>query len=310
VSFVSGTSVGQAVPSAWLRDQIKAAMIAHGAYTFIEDVTDGNGALNSIFRCNAASNSLGVDFYVIVTAYAAGNVVLLNVAEGYTLATHSVIRASAPTTTGSITLDASGAIPAGSGVVRYQSSLAYFGPCGVAASGGVFDYWIVVTSNGVFLATRVGTTPTAGYGGAFDTLVTNPAVNDPFPIVGGGLTGQGSNPYPLVSSRQPFRANLATGWACDHLIVGWTQTGPVVPAGDLMQGGAALAARVALVLALAQNSGVNTQAQITGWLRGLLKDCLWIPPGPGVAAGDTVVVDGHTYFFAGLNNMWIDSQAA
>jgi hypothetical protein len=307
VSFVSGTSVGQAVPTVWLRDQIKAAMIAQGAYTFIEDFTDGGGFQNSVLRSNAASNGLGIDFYVIVTANPGGNAVYLNVAEGYTAATHTVTRASGPASASAITLDAQAALPASTGVLRLGTSINSSASCTVPSAGGVFDYWYVVTNNGVFLITRVGTTSYGLYAGAFDTLVATPATNDPYPIVAGSPISIAQNPWPLQSPRHPLRASQSTLWPCNEGSATWTLSAPQVPTGDLFQGGASLASRVALVMGAALASPGN--APSLGYLRGLFKDCLWITVSTGVTTGDTVIVDGHTYFYGGGNSFWIDTQA-
>lgn len=326
MGFLSGTITGNPNPAAAMVAVMRTGLDANG-WQFVEEYTDTNSSVYTVYRNPAANSGLAADFFIVLTRAALGGTsVGVWLAEGYSAATRTLSKMavnpdlSTPQT------------PASDGTcsATYTLGTPNFGgsttPNMVAAVAlgspyGTFDYWLLITKDGVTLSTRVGTQPTALQVGVYETFVVNAAVNDPMPLVlvGFAASGYQYQQYPASSAtRMPMRGGLSTHYAWGLLPftrndqIAWTYPAVYMTntaGGDLYQGGAALASRIVCGnLSLAYST---TEVPSTGGIRGLYKNLLLIGMGSGAAQGDTIVVGGRTYVLAhNTLPIWIDTQGS
>lgn len=323
MSYSVGTITGSATPGASLRTVLKAALDAHPAWAYVEDYTTGAFQW-SVYKCKGTSNLWGSDFYIAFTVSSVSTF-WLTVFEGYNPATHGAIRPApyAGYVSRNVPIAADGSFGGGAESVLPQGiGSSGFTPASVgvstSAANGTFDYWIVVTNNGVSVSTRVGATPYAMQVGLFDSLVPNdPAPlamyvlsdsssggNQPVCIATRNLTGKGTTAPFAFGLLGPFGNLNLTAW---NYGVCYGNITAVPTITDAFQG-APLASRIAVVTS---GGSYNNNGATYGVYRGLLRDVLFTGVGSGLAQGDTLNIAGHTYVCVYISTVavWIDTQA-
>lgn len=314
MSYTTGTIINQPLVAETLITAIKNQLTAHAAWSWVENYNDTGGQnwTHDIFKSSGFSNSLGSDWYFVISRPRLNNptAIYFWVCETYNATTHQAARWTPPNPTNINTLypvAADTSYSVGTLIPNYfTNNSAHY----VSLSTSVTDYWIIATANTVTVATRQapgGTT--AMHAGLFDSLVYQAATNDPVPLQIWG-TNNSYNGATAMTTRHPLRGGLQTYGAFGMYWAGWTiGTGaPVkVPQGDLWQNNTALAGRWAIYSFGSQ--GGLTQAQNAGYLRGLVKpEILLCNPDTAVSAGDTVQIGLHTYVNL-YGSIWADTQA-
>lgn len=325
MTFASGSRTAQANPAEDLYTLIAAQLTAHGGYTFIEDYTI-TGFKHSVWRCNAAQNSSGVDYYLIFTRQTVAGAVsfYLGVSEGYTVGTHSVIRPAPNATSTTVTASANNAY---NSTTETYALTAAVNPVNLyqdllVTSTSAYDYWIHVHKDGVNLATRVATTSYGIGCELFESLVLTPATNDPYPVlVYGANTASGTTTPAGGMTRAPFLV-AASGALARIFGLGdfgrvaaaeWpTQAvqGSVGGAGNLYQASKAVGSRL-LVRSHSQQQATNGPETV-GYNRGLFRTLLSYAIAAGVVTGDTVTVGTDVYVYVGAvaRQYWVNTSAA
>jgi hypothetical protein len=166
-------TITDANPADALMDKIEGCM-TDAAWTFEEELTPGEMGTTGLGRIWGNSNG----FHVAIEVYELGAYVYLRLAEGYNAATNKCI-APARNTSAPVGADYSYGNSA-----EYTWANAALIPLGTLVTTG-FTYAVSATATYLFVATLVGTAPTAAQVGKFDTLM----VSDPGPYCGCSFLG-------------------------------------------------------------------------------------------------------------------------
>lgn len=311
MSYISGTRTLLTHAAEDLYSVIATQLAAHGNWTHVEDFTAGTTHKWSVWRCGAL-NSTGTPFHVLFNrTVAASTTLYVGICEEYDVATHAAIRAAPTNPTARIpNADGSyqGATPT---VLPATITIPTIGLRGLAAATSAYDYWVAVNNDGAWFATRVGAAaPINVILGTFDSLVVDPAVNDPRPIFVANDTDSPaglSTRHPLATTSQ---ANL---WSLDSWFTAayqWPAAAVVGGVGttvnDLFQGNKAVGARMVVrVWARTQGGALN----LVGNNRGLYRHLLWFAVTPSVTVGDIITLGETTWVYMG-RNMFYETSAA
>lgn len=328
MTYATGTFANSATPAGSMVTAMKNALGLNTNWSFIETFTDSAGYTHDVYKCGGAGNSAGADFFIgIVKQSNTATQVSIEAFEQYNATTHQYTRPVpwingssqvSPTSVGTADETPRTLLANDSTNTRVYP---LFQSINLSTTGGTFDYWIIVTVNGLFAMSRVGTTASGKYAGLIDTFVYLPATNDPVPLCVADLTigqgifsnGQNFNSYAAMS-RASLQGTTAryNPWGIiapsySDATTSWTYPANVgistsVP--DLLQNGVPLASRVTAIVDTVNIYGAN----VVGRVRGLFKDMLRVVMGSGAAQGDTLVINAHTYVAVG-NGLWLDTQA-
>lgn len=332
--YVTGTRVNEPTPAVSLNTAIRNAIAQHTNWAFIESFTDAAGYIHDIYRCNAAGNAVGRDFFVGFMRAPNNTSQNLSVEafELYDAVAHQYTRPVPVIPSVTITPTSQGTtdetprlLNAGESGVGRNQPLYSENQITVGPAGGTYDYWILVTANGVMVSTRIGSAFYGQYISILESFVYQPTVNDPCPLVIAPLTASQGSIYggSGYSSVRASRAPLTGGVARNGAIFGlypfvvadtaggitpsWTGIGTRLTSTDtpdLYQNGAPLASRA---VAISDALGIYTPNQV-GAVRGLWRDMLKLRLGSGATQGDTIVVNGQTYVCTG-QSVWFNTQA-
>jgi len=154
-------TITSATPCDALMDKIEACM-TDPAWTFEEELTAGEMGSSGLGRIWHNSNG----FHIAIEVYELGSYVYLRLAEGYNATTNKCI-APARNTSAAVGADYSYGNSA-----EYTWTNATFISLGTLVTTG-FTYAVSATANYLFVATLVGTTPSAGWAGKFDSLMAS-----------------------------------------------------------------------------------------------------------------------------------------
>lgn len=314
MTYISGTRTLQANPAEDLYSIVAADLADHPNWTFIEDVTLATYKY-SVWRCGPL-NSTGAPYYVFFhRTNANGTGLGIGLAEDWNTATKAFLRGAPTASTTARTPNADYSITGNTETSLYN-----------AAAGGVnmliqtvvldtssFDYWFASNNDGFWLGARVGTAAAQGIVcGSFDSLVVDPATNDPRPLMIGHNTANTTSAAFTVFTRHPFASGSAAHWwgayewytnlTWPSLAVLGTVGGTT---GDLFQQGKAVGARVVMRTFALQRT-VTTQGQN----RGLYRHMLWFGNAAGVTVGDTITIDSTTWVYTGKGGVYYEATAA
>lgn len=321
VQFLGSAAAGSAIANSPLvKAQIKATILTHSNWEFVEATTFGSAVYSAdVFRCKAAGNGLGVDFYVMIANTTANGTIYCGLAEGYNTSTHLPRRPAMIGAATAQTLQADGSLMPSNQELDWVTGT--YNPGGGARSVNnaatmtciaVTDYCIAVAADAVYVIGRDVTNSMGFYAGVYESLVPTPATNDPLPLMlmGGNILSQTTGVAGTISFlRHPMRGGLSTPWACSGGGSGgtvaptsFTTTAPFVTiggvvsgtdSGDLYASGAGYAVRTYLLNAYTASSATAGRDK-TGWLRGRMKYQRYVPQA-GVFP-DTVTIDGVVYY--------------
>lgn len=302
MTFTSGSRASQANPAEDLYGLISTQLTAHGNWTFVEDYTVSTTKW-SVWRCNAAGSSLEIDYFVMFSrSTAAGaNLLYVAVAETYTVSTHSYGH-PAPQGTSSTSTPAADGSYGGTTVYALSSSLGTISTLFThsVTPGATYDYWIVVTNDGLTVTVKVGTTVYNFTLGTLDSLVPNPSVNDPVPLgIGSSVSaGNTTTACQAMMTRHPLVTTAhARLWGITPVNGTGTQWPPAmvgsvgVAGGDRFYSDQPVGVKV-LARTWAYENG--SSALTAGVNRGLWRHILMFNTS-SVTVGDTVTVGGETY---------------
>lgn len=226
-------SIVSATPGNALLAVIDPIMIAHPAWEFVETVTSGDYTAN-VYRCLGTQNEWG-DFYV---ALGYNNVTLkffFALGEGWDTGTKKLTKPATASGSTSATPDADKSYPTPRSPVteNYLVTTAngnlFPGALGMNTTG--FEYWFLVTTHTVVMATRRGTSqngPT--YVGLYDSF--HSLANDPAPLV---IVGPSAGPDEALTLSNTANTGIfgartrALGWASGAATYLWNEAvgGPI-----------------------------------------------------------------------------------
>lgn len=318
IEFHSGSQVDaggvQAANMAALQATLRDHIVAHAAWELVEEVTTTANQVQ-IFKCLAAVSGLSADFYVALLRALAVNGESLSLAlfETYDAATDTIGRMAPTITSSARTPDpATGAIT----TTATTQSLAGVNAVFLSPRAAAVDYWLVVRDDAIILGLQAGAVQSAGFAGAFESRVDNPAVNDPLPLAVGkvedsSVSATSTNTW--SSTRQPFppaaaTAGLFTLWgpcaSTDSATAPWAAN-QAFTTGDRLQAG-----KVTFMEIMVLHAGGAT---VSGTLRGKFKGLRRLNPPSGAAFGDTVIFNGTKWVYAGASSSrstWVDTGVA
>jgi len=305
MSFISGTIVGNATPSTELVTLIEAQLTAHAAWEFVEETVSGNSTIR-VWRNLGLLNDFGTDFYLAIfrlTASIGTSNVYFSVGEEYSTVTHQVTRAVGnPAST--VTPDATYNAYQGATAAAWNSA-SWNTLCFSVTSTVSMEYFIAVTKN--FLLVKTSPTPTyAIYAGLFQPFFPSNANEFPLVLCPFGNTdidGAGS-----VSRRPTVTTSMLDAFAiyCDEnnsnvrfeSVVGTLAD----TSSSLYQSGDGPVGMRAVVYHTTSTGGS---------MRGLYYDVLIFSQHADVGRGDTVTINGSTYYCVddgGSYGVWISED--
>lgn len=316
MTYTSGVRTSQANPGEDLYAQVAALMTAHGNYTFIEDWTLATFKW-SVWRVGSL-NSTGTPYFLLFNRTVAnGNNLNIGLCEEYDQPSHSFTRGT-PNSTSTVRTPAAdystGTAPVAlPNATALSPSLRTYEVTGDPTS---YNYWIAINNDGLWIGTRVGANaPNGVLAGTFDSLVENPATNDPRPLfAGGGATANSTSQAYISFTRHPFASGSNTWWWGAY--EWWTgqltwpsaaligQVGAAT--GDLFQSAKAIGARQLMRTWAIQRSG---SATTYGSNRGLYRNVLCFNVAGAVAIGDTITVGSSTYVYTGRGTTFYNVSA-
>lgn len=297
-----------------LLSALHTAVDAHAAWEFVETVTNTPSAGDEwrVYKCLAASNTHGADFYILVMydVSVSTQKLFFSVAEGYNAATNEFTN-YAPFLTSGVSVAADATVgttvtdPNNLSTTTLQGQIVgdATGDLSVDTAAVSFDYDISVTNDRVIVATSVISDQSCVYVGAFEnfTQITN---NVPLCVLqvtqNTDNAVNGSKGTTGTTTRHPGRENQALNLAHFVLCGGsaaaapWTSGPYSTTTADSMKDlflNGAIASRI-MVKVGASNS---TNANVTGYLRGLLYDMLIIQIETTVVVGDTFTFGSDVY---------------
>lgn len=309
MALTFGTRTQQANPAEDMVTLVRDACLAQGAWELVEDYTTGTVKW-TVLRCKASSNLLGQPFYVLLnrSTNAGTTTVYVGLAEGYDTATHSYIRPAMQ--------NASAATPSVN--QAYNSTTETYAVSTAQTPGTLwthaltgnatsYEYWLVPNNNGLTLIFRHSTsTISMVHVEVAESLVDNPAVNDPMPLCIWAGTTSGLNGAvtraPLATAAQTYLWTLvgSTDWTPR---IG-TILGTGTNAGNLFQGNKPVGTRVR---SRTYHESNNTNSSTAGWARLLYRRVLGFNYAAGVVTGDTITVNGATWLFSAVGNYWFNT---
>jgi len=316
MSYTSGTRSLQNNAAEDLYQLVKTQMAAHGNYTFVEDYSTAT-YIWSVWKVGAL-NSNGVPYYqLFCRTIADGLTLYVGLCEDYNAATHSFYRATPYASTTARVVQSDGSYGGATATVlpNATSINPSLQTSALTQSASAYDYWIAVNNDGIWIGSRVGATSAASIVlGTFDSLVVDPATNDPICLFNGGNTANSTSTAYTTTTRHPLLSgSLAYVWGAYE----WFSTSIVWPSlaaagsvggtnGDLFQNGKAIGARIA-VRTFASQRGASITTY--GANRGLFRHMLYFAIAAGVTAGDTITVGGATYAYMGNGNVFYEISA-
>lgn len=307
-------TITSATPQIDLYNAIETAMVAHSNWTLVDTAVIATNTYK-VWKNHgtgvADNNSLGTDFYVVLSYTTTGaGVLTIRACEDVTVGSDLMIRPCMEDSSNPTLSDASGI-----------ASTSYSTATGVmtvtitpAVTPNTSDYYIILSKNVLNVALRrsdIGSVYSC-YAGLFDTFVT---IANEFPLVLGSNISGNTNitTFAFGTSRHPGRISQAA--AADnfrHQLAGLTSTGGDTGNVDLFRG-KAQAAPVVLRTSAFVGTGV-TAAPTHGALRGKLYDCAYLPTASGVTLGIGDVLDdigGNNYWYFAYNSgalpVWVNS---
>lgn len=316
MAYVSGTRTLQNNSAEDLYAQIAAALTSHANWTFIEDYSTAAQKW-SVWRCGTL-NSTGFNFFVLFNRTLANSTTLnVGLCEDYDSVTHTAFRAAPVAVNTARTPAADMTLQGGTGTVLPNSAgvspqIQVFG---VTLDASSYDYWFVYNNDGFWLGARVGTNAAQGViCSTFDSLVDNPATNDPRPVIlGSNVANSTTVPtcvttrHPLVTASTTHLWGMSEWWTSTFIWPGAAALGSVgTLTGDLFQGSKAVGTRV-VVRTWGNQRSVATTA--IGANRGLFRHILYYAVAAGVTVGDTITVGGATYVYTGKGVFYNASAA-
>lgn len=300
-----------------LRDHIVAA-----GWTLAEefDATSGVAYHWKVFQCPAALSGLAKAFHVALIRNIGTGQIYVALFEDYTVGGTRAIAKYAPIShsTALRTLDATGSWSQAANPTNWTSYLNIVNLF-VAQSASV-DYQMLVTNDQIVLSLRSTQGWNTTYAGAFDSLVVDPATNDPVPLYLGQLgdTATAAATFAHMVTRHAMLTGSQTYTQSIYPpLLGATLNNPAPwstemtwAAPDLYGGGKIPMTEVLLLSA----TGVLQDVQSTkGLLRGKMKKIrrMWGYPS-GLNYGDTLSFNGTIWRVAMLHGngaLWVDTGA-
>lgn len=301
MSFNSATVSASATPALDLMTALHTELNAHAGWTYIEEVTSGTIKAR-IYRCNAATNTHGADFYVGLRR-AADTSLSVQVFTFELWTTGGTGTTSFPVTTNAIagasnTPDASGRY-AGATSTGILSANCLVGNLQVNTTS---FYWNCSVSNDRAVFSTLSSGSSGGvYCGAYERLYSS--VIDPAPVCMVSPFAQqtntgGSGVSMFTRELAPFVAlsNQWKGYAqrASNVLGPWTDTVSVdlttgfYVANKILVGGATVATRASA--------------------RGTLRDVVYTQPGIVPTVGDTATISGATWTCCGAS-VWVRNAA-
>jgi hypothetical protein len=288
MSFSSGTISGSATPAAALMSALHTAINAHAGWTYIEEVTSGT-ITTRIYRCNAATNTHGIDFYVgIKRASDASLAVIPVVFESWTTGGTGTVAFPVTTTAlagGTLTPDASGryngATASGTALTNcllgnlVVNTTSFYWNCSITNDRIIFGYLSGGSSGGV-------------YAGAYERLYSSAIDPSPVCLIQplSEKVNIGSTAIAMFTRELAPFSSLANNWK-GYMQQATYVLGPHNPATstDLTTG--FYSAAKCLV------GGATSATRASA--RGRLYDILDCTPGTPGVTGDTATIGGVAY---------------
>lgn len=296
MAYASGTNTGSTDPVSDFVGEIETLLTAHAAWTFVEEVIDGSWTYR-IWRNSGLQNDWGEDFYIALMW--TSTTLLYSVPfEEWDAVNKKGIRGT-PRPENTRTPEATyGSYYGDTGYDLDNNNAFYYTSGRMDFSTVSYDWWVVVTKNGLFYMTSEWLFPV--YLGLFESFhPTNPRE---FPL---WLVPLGDNDIDRAGtvSRMPewsgSRSDCFATYAHISSATQWTIMDGTIPDGELLHGGEALGSRFCVYM-----SNPND-----GAVRGLAYDVLLFSTDSAVSKGDTITVDGSTYW-NGYGSIWIHRDAA
>lgn len=305
MSFAHNTIVGSATPTTDLLTIIEASLTTHPAWEFVEEYVIST-VTTRVWKCLGTENDFGTDFYICfryTTASAGTADLYITAAEEYSTSTHQATR-GVGNPANIITPDATYNAYQGATAANFNSTV-WNQLCWSVTSTVSFEYFVAVTSN--YILVKTSATPTyANYVGLFQPFF--PSNANEFPLVlcpFGNIDVDGSG---SVSRRPTVTTSMTDAFAisCDEnqsTMRYETAVGTVADtSASLYQSGDGPVGCRALVY------HTNTTG---GTYRGLFYDVVILNQHGDVSRGDTVVINGETYYCvddAGSYGLWISEN--
>lgn len=291
-----------------LMTAIKTAATANSGWTTAEDSVVGSLSFRYLaLKCAAASSGLGADFYVL---FVRSNVGAVNVFLGETYNTSIHTLGKFPPASGlTITPQSDGSVsstiaPSANGTPTPSGAPTWFSAIPWAAGSASGEFFLVAYPDhlALYVASSAAGFQQPWYIGAFTSLVTSAATNDPMPVALVQMPAVSSVQITGSSTRHPLRAGASTsnGYALGSPVSnvgaapGWAAQYPLILGlgyneGDLMQGGT-LPLSEALVFFAATTAAT---AATLGYLRGKYNNLrLMATPPSGGVPGDVFSYNG------------------
>lgn len=305
MSFARGT-INSATPATALMTALQAVIDAHTNWEFVEQVVGTNNTAD-VFKCLAAGNGLGQDFYVaLVRANAGTGHVVAVLGEGYDSGTKKLVKPAvynayngntvASAADGSFATDLHVANDTQTVLGSNSTPAKLYGPrISLSASTNVL-YFISVTNHRLIITTNNASGSSAGaYVGVYESL--HGSADDPMPLFVGDL---------LTSNLQfqdiPGTAfHWGGAYTREHLVSATPTAafqggveGPFNVVTRKTEVGTGTTKERLTNKFLPARMYVVTQSE--GGIKGLLKDVYLFSLGTVTEAiDDTMIIDGVTY---------------
>lgn len=307
---IGNATINSATPGNVLKDAIETAFAAHSNWTFIETVVISTTSWN-VWKNHGTgvtdNNSFGSDFFVAIGyTTAGGTACTIKAFEAWDATGKLAIR---PVPTGGQATNADTSALATGGVVLSTATMlaAIFT---LSAAPNTNEYYIALSKNALKVNLRRSDIATiyGVYAGLFESLITD--ANE-FPLCMGGQTSTVTNIQAgsFSTSRHPKRVSQA---ALANQF-GYNLVNMTPPSGNTSNVDLFYNKIQAPRAGLVGTGGSGTTAPILGYLRGMLYDTAIINNAGGttLGMGDTITVDGNTYWFSnyGSTQTWMNQAA-
>ena len=317
-----GHFAGVAEPSIELYEEVEVLLNAHPNWDFAGEVLSGSYYYQT-WRCigeedagaGIPGNGFGEDFYLTFRYHENGESQHFRIGafEEYFHAQAEVARPCVNLTNNNTAPDPDGSFGGGTQYAITNGNNVFKHEVQVSE---IMDYWILVANDGVYVGSRIGTSDWGVYAGLFESLMEA----DPFPLVVSNIISTSQH---NTSTSDAHNANRGYWSRHPNVTVSnvrcfkvsfpqyqiWTRrSGQIGNIGDPFHNGRVLGSRL-LVTVVGMSDG-SSDINDFGNIRGLWNHLLYFNVPSGVAAGDTINIDGDIYHYCGGSaHIWINRDA-
>ena len=282
MSYFSEQRLLDSTPVTTVLNQVHTMMLAHPAWSHVEDSTDGGSTVRT-YMCDGTLNGTGYTFYVHLSNSAQTSPIYLRASEGWDTGTKKLIRGCVNPAN---TYAPEATYNSGFGATGYAASDSRWNPytyfyCDTSN----FTYWVLLTATGLWIGT--GQSPFYQcFAGLFEPFWEHP---NEFPLIQGPI---GNNDTDAAASFSRRPSETGTSWADMFAAYAHADTTSMY---SPYIGSVPTAAALYDKAYGARLMAYATVAATNGSVRGLWRDLLVFAVSGAVAKGDTIDVGGSTY---------------